>query len=48
MVHRRDAEGAERKFFYEKLCGLCVSAVRYNFIIIYYIPCCMKLRKGET
>ena len=30
MIHRRDAEGAEKKFIYKNLCGLCVSAVRYK------------------
>ena len=27
IAHRKDAEGAERKFIYKNLCGLCVSAV---------------------
>jgi hypothetical protein len=31
MVHRRDAERAERKFFKKSLCGLCVFAVSYGF-----------------
>jgi hypothetical protein len=29
IAHRRDAEGAERGFFYKSLCGLCVFAVNH-------------------
>jgi hypothetical protein len=34
MIHRRDAEGAEKKFIYKNLCGLCVSAVRYKNVAL--------------
>ena len=32
IFHRGDAEGAEKKFIYKKLCALCVSAVSESLV----------------